>query len=261
MSTIPAGRHQYILSAIRKNGTVTVSALAVELGVSELTIRRDLDQLAGKGLVERTHGGAAARRNLPVEPDYLQKAAEYPAEKSAMGRMVATLVEDGDTLYVNSGSTTFEAIRAIVETGRTVTIVTNNIDAAWLCKGQEQVRLVLAGGVYRPRSHSVSGSLSSYIIANIYANKAIIGVDGFSLSAGLTTPVLEEAETTRAMIEHTVGEVIVVAAGNKIGVVSNFRTVPTDRVDVLVTDRSGGRILEQMEVREGLRVLIAEENV
>ena len=72
MSIIPASRQQYILSLIKTEGTVTVSQLAEELGVSELTIRRDLDQLEKKGLVERTHGGATARRNLPVEPDYLQ---------------------------------------------------------------------------------------------------------------------------------------------------------------------------------------------
>jgi DeoR/GlpR family transcriptional regulator of sugar metabolism len=260
MSTIPAGRRQYILTAIGKTGTVTVSELSGKLGVSELTIRRDLDLLAGKGMVERTHGGAVARKNLLVEPDYLQKASEYRNEKRAIGAMVASLVDEGDTLYVNSGSTTFEAVRAIVDLGRNVTIVTNNIDAAWLCKREGSVRLILAGGVYRPRSHSVSGSLSSSVIEGIYANKAIIGVDGFSLSAGLSTPVLEEAETTRSMIEHTVGKVIVAASGNKIGVVSNFRTVSLDRVDILVTDRTGGRILEQTEIREGLRVLIADES-
>jgi len=86
MSIIPASRQQYILSLIKTEGTVTVSQLAEELGVSELTIRRDLDQLEKKGLVERTHGGATARRNLPVEPDYLQKASEYPKEKEAIGQ-------------------------------------------------------------------------------------------------------------------------------------------------------------------------------
>jgi len=257
MSIIPASRQQYILSLIKTEGTVTVSQLAEELGVSELTIRRDLDQLEKKGLVERTHGGATARRNLPVEPDYLQKASEYPKEKEAIGQAVAAMVEEGDTLYINSGSTTFEVIRSVVALQKKVTIVTNNIDAIWLCKESEHIRLILAGGVYRSRSHSVSGSLSSILVNQVYANKAIIGVDGFSLSAGLTTPILEEAETTRAMIEHTVGTVIVVAAANKIGVVSNFKTVGLDQVDVLVTDEKGGEIVKQMEIPEGLAIQIA----
>lgn len=257
MSTIPASRQQYILNLIKTEGTVTVSQLAEELGVSELTIRRDLDQLEKKGLVERTHGGATARRNLPVEPDYLQKASEFPKEKEVIGQTVAAMVEEGDTLYINSGSTTFEVIRAVVVLQKKVTIVTNNIDAIWLCKESEHIRLILAGGVYRSRSHSVSGSLSSFLVNQVYANKAIIGVDGFSPSAGLTTPILEEAETTRAMIEHTVGTVIVVAAANKIGVVSNFKTVGLDQVDVLVTDEKGGEIVKQMEIPEGLAIQIA----
>ncbi len=257
MSTIPASRQQYILNLIKTEGTVTVSQLADELGVSELTIRRDLDQLEKKGLVERTHGGATARRNLPVEPDYLQKASEFPKEKEAIGQTVAAMVEEGDTLYINSGSTTFEVIRAVVALQMKVTIVTNNIDAIWLCKESEHIRLILAGGVYRSRSHSVSGSLSSMLVSQVYANKAIIGVDGFSPSAGLTTPILEEAETTRAMIEHTVGTVVVVASSNKIGVVSNFKTVGLDQVDVLVTDEKGGEIVKQMEIPEGLAIQIA----
>ncbi len=257
MSTIPAGRQQYILTLIKTQGTVTVSQLADELGVSELTIRRDLDQLQKKGMVERTHGGATVRRNLPVEPDYLQKASEFPKEKEAIGMVVAAMVEEGDTLYINSGSTTFEVIRAVAALGKKVTIVTNNIDAVWLCKESEHIRLILAGGVYRSRSHSVSGSLSSLLFNQINANKAIIGVDGFSPSAGLTTPILEEAETTRSMIEHTVGMVIVVAASNKIGVVSNFKTVGLDQVDVLVTDERGGEIVKQMEIPEDLAIQIA----
>ena len=187
MANIPASRQQYILSRIQDEGTVNVNQLSDALDVSELTIRRDLDQLAKRGLVERTHGGASLRRNLPVEPDYLQKASEFPLEKSMIGQGVLDLVEDGDTLYINSGTTTLEAIRALVASGKRLTIVTNNIDAAYVCRESQAIRLVLAGGVYR-RSHSVSGSLF-LIVEQIWANKAIIGVDGFSVQAGLTTPV------------------------------------------------------------------------
>jgi len=257
MSTIPASRQQSILCQVRNDGSVNVNTLAEQFGVSELTIRRDLDQLAKKGLVERTHGGATVRRNLPIEPDYLQKASEQPQEKAAIAEKMASLVESGDTLYINSGSTTFEVIRALAASEKEITIVTNNIDAVYVCKESKHIRLILAGGVYRNRSHSVSGSLSALLINEIHANKAIIGVDGFSAATGLTTPILEEAETTRAMIEHTVGTVFVVAASNKIGVVSNFKTVSLDQVDVLVTDEKGGDMVNQMEIPEGLKIVIA----
>jgi DeoR family fructose operon transcriptional repressor len=257
MANIPASRQQYILSRIQDEGTVNVNQLSDALDVSELTIRRDLDQLAKRGLVERTHGGASLRRNLPVEPDYLQKASEFPLEKSMIGQGVLDLVEDGDTLYINSGTTTLEAIRALVASGKRLTIVTNNIDAAYVCRESQAIRLVLAGGVYRTRSHSVSGSLSSLIVEQIWANKAIIGVDGFSVQAGLTTPVLEEAETTRAMIKHTAGKVIVVAAANKIGVVSNYKTVSLEDVDILVTDEKGAELVSQMEISDDLSIVVA----
>lgn len=257
MTTIPAGRQQYILSLIRREGTVTVSRLAQELEVSELTIRRDLDQMAARGLVERTHGGATERRTLAVEPDYLQKAQEYPEEKMAIGEATALMVEAGDTLFVNSGSSTLAVIQALAKADKEITIVTNNADAFWACKESEHIRLIFCGGVYRERSHSVSGSLAALVISQINADKAIIGVDGFSPSSGLTTPILEEAETTRAMIEQTVGKVIVVATANKIGVVSNYRTIGLEEVDVLVTDQKGGDIITQMEIPKDLAIVIA----
>ncbi|MPN45859.1 hypothetical protein SDC9_193434 [bioreactor metagenome] len=99
------------------------------------------------------------------------------------------------------------------------------------------------------------------LISQIHANKAIIGVDGFSPSAGLTTPILEEADTTRAMIEHTVGRVIVVASSNKIGVVSNFKTVSLDLVDALVTDEMGADLVKQMEIPEDLQIIVATTEV
>ncbi len=255
---LPVERQRYIQELATKNKSVSVSSLAPELGVSELTIRRDLDTLCAKGVLERTHGGATLRRNLNIEPDYLQKASEFSKEKQAIGKLAASLLEDGDTVYINSGSTTLEVIKSIIERNMKVTIVTNNIDAMWLCKSEGDVKIIFVGGYYRAKSHSVSGRLAYSLIKQIYANKAIIGVDGFSPMAGLTTPVLEEADTTRAMIEHSVGAKIVVATENKIGVVSNFKTTSIDKIDILVTDEKGGNLLKNTEISKQLQVLIAK---
>lgn len=245
---IPADRQRHILNLITQDGVVQVQDLSERFGVSVLTVRRDLDHLANEGLVERTHGGATLRRSLPIEPAYAQKALEFPQEKQLIGEAAAALIEEGDTVFINSGSTTFEVIKAL--RNHRITIVTNNMDAAWIANEDAQFRLIFVGGVYRTRSHSVSGGLSQPIINQIYANKSIIGVDGFSLSAGLTTPVVEEAETTHLMMERTVGKVIVVAASNKISVLSNFSTVDAKEVDVLVTDVKGGSLLSRQELEE-----------
>ncbi|MDD3366123.1 MAG: DeoR/GlpR family DNA-binding transcription regulator [Sphaerochaetaceae bacterium] len=256
MAMIPADRQHQILTLIAQDEVVQVQELSERFGVSVLTIRRDLDYLADQGLVERTHGGATLRRTLPVEPLYAQKALEYPHEKKIIGEAAALLIEEGDTIFINSGSTTFEVIKALRD--HRITIVTNNIDAAWIANEEAQFRLIFVGGVYRTRSHSVSGGFSEPIINQVHANKAIIGVDGFSLKAGLTTPVIEEAETTRRMIERTVGKVIVVATSNKIGVLSNFSTVESQNIDVLVTDSGGLELLAQEELDEkGIELIIA----
>ncbi|MDD4258632.1 MAG: DeoR/GlpR family DNA-binding transcription regulator [Sphaerochaetaceae bacterium] len=257
MGLIPADRQRQILDLIHSGKVVQVQELSERFNVSVLTIRRDLDHLATEGLVERTHGGATLRRTMSVEPAYTEKALEFPGEKRLIGTATATLIAPGDTIFINSGSTTLEVIRALWK--HEITIVTNNIDAAWIANEDAAFKLILVGGAYRTRSHSVSGSLSECLIGNIYANKAIIGVDGFSLQAGLTTPVVEEADTTRFMIERTVGKVIVVAAGNKIGVVSNFRTVGVEEIDTLVTDSTGGNMLSSEELAAlGIELIVAE---
>lgn len=257
MGIIPADRQRQILALVTQDQVVQVQELSERFGVSVLTVRRDLDSLAKQGFVERTHGGATLRRSLPIEPAYAQKALDFPREKKSIGIAAASLVEDGDTVFINSGSTTLEVIRALRD--HRITIVTNNIDAAWIANEEGLFRLIFIGGVYRTRSHSVSGGFSQPVIDQVYANKSIIGVDGFSMTAGLTTPVIEEAETTRRMIERTVGAVIVVATGNKIGVVSNFRTVGIEDIDILITDAGGGKLLSRQEfVDRDIELVIAD---
>ncbi len=245
---IPADRQRRIMELIAKDHVVQVHELSELFSVSELTVRRDLDQLASDGFIERTHGGATQRRALPVEPLYSEKSAEQREQKIAIARKAAQFIQDGDTVFINSGSTTYEVISALRD--KQITVVTNNIDAARAIDEGARFTLIFVGGIYRSRSHSVSGTLSSSIIQQIYANKSIIGVDGISLASGLTTPVIEEAQTTRQMIERTVGSVIVVADGNKIGVISNFVTASVDSVDIIITDEAGGRILNSRELQE-----------
>ncbi|MDC7246777.1 MAG: DeoR/GlpR family DNA-binding transcription regulator [Sphaerochaetaceae bacterium] len=256
MPVIPADRQRQIIEIINRDTVVNVNELSALFQVSELTIRRDLDALAKRGLVERTHGGALQRRVLPVEPAYSEKSQKQREQKISIAKRAVEFIEDGDTVFINSGSTTFEVIRALK--GKRITIVTNNIDAVRVVDESSQFSLILLGGVYRMRSHSVSGGMSEPVLSQVYANKAVIGVDGCSISEGLTTPIIEEAQTTRQMIERTVGPVIVVAAGNKIGVVSNYVTVGIDEIDVLITDESGRKMLSPKDfVQRKIELVIA----
>jgi DeoR family transcriptional regulator, fructose operon transcriptional repressor len=257
MSTglIPADRQKAIREMVHKQGIVRVNELSELFGVSVLTIRRDLDQLEQRGVLERTHGGAVLRQSMPVEPLYSQKEQFRREEKECIAREAASLIEDGDMVLINSGSTTQAVIHAL--TGRSITIITNNIGAARVAD-TAAFNLIFTGGSYRTQSQSVTGDIGMLALGRVYANKAVIGVDGFSLSYGLTTPILQEAEMTRRMIEATVGTVIVVADSSKIGVVSNFKTADLRRIDYLVTDEGAEHILSQQELEQaGVTMIIA----
>ncbi|HOV39317.1 MAG TPA: DeoR/GlpR family DNA-binding transcription regulator [Spirochaetales bacterium] len=252
---IPADRRRQIHELLQRKGVVAVSELSKLLGVSDLTIRRDLDEMSRQGMLERTHGGAILNQRVSVEPLYQQKDAAHKEEKESIGNAAAALVEDGDTLLINSGSTTLEVIRALKN--RKVRIITSNIGAVGIA-AEGSFECILIGGVYRSRSNSLIGALAELSLQQVYGSKAFIGVDGISFKYGLTTPILEEAEIARSMIERTPGPVIVVADHSKIGVVSNFVTAPIDKVHILVTD---SRIEENFRLeleKVGIRIIIAE---
>ncbi len=230
---IPAERHELIVNLLRERGLVTVAELRGLLRVSEITVRRDLDLLERRGVLERTHGGAMSTRRVPTEPPYAQKNEARLAEKIAIGRAAAALVESGDTLLVNSGSTTLQVIRSLRASG--LRVVTSNAGAVNQ-PGPSDVEIVLIGGVYRPQSNSLVGPLASLSLEQLYGSKAIIGVDGISSKYGLSTPVHLEAEIAKLMIARTRGPVIVVADHTKVGAVSNFVTSRIEEVDILVTD-------------------------
>ncbi len=230
---LPAFRHEKICRTVAEKGSAKVSELSAMFKVSDLTIRRDLDVLEKKGLVERTHGGAISSRRIVEETLYSQKDQEFRAQKEAIGRRAAELIEEGDTVLVNTGSTTLQVIRNI--TARNSRIITNN--AGVLIEARNMgMEIFLVGGVYRSRSNSLVGGFAHLTLNTVYGSKAIIGIDGFSVKAGLTTAVYEEADINRVMIERTRGQVIAVADHRKIGAVSNFVSLPATSVDVLVTD-------------------------
>jgi len=255
---IPADRQKQITQLIKQRGVVKVNELSELFNVSVLTIRRDLDVLEEQGVLERSHGGAVLRQSMPVEPLFAQKEQRYRMQKQAIAQAAAQLIEDGDMVLINSGSTTLEIIRALAD--KRITIITNNIGAAQVAD-QQEMELILLGGSYRPQSRSVAGNLGLLALDQVYANKAIIGVDGFSIKYGLTTPIMQEADITRAMIEKTIGDVIVAADSTKIGVVSNFRTVPVDRIDVLITDEGGRDFFSDGELQKsGIQLILAQDS-
>ena len=230
---IPAERRNRILTILGDEHSVRVVDLSERLGVSEVTIRRDLDLLEHKGIVERSHGGAVLSQRIRVEPQFADKARTNLAEKRRIGQAAATLVRPGETIFVNSGSTTLQLFQHLA--GKRVRVVTSNAGAIGELQGSD-AELILIGGTYRAQSHSFVGPLALLTLQGMYASKCFIGVDGVSLKCGLTTPSLEEAEVARTMIEHTHGEVVILADHSKLGAIADCVTASLDRADTVVVD-------------------------
>ncbi len=233
-SLIPAQRRERIQEYLALHKIVRMDELYKMLDTSEATVRRDLEWLERDGYLERTHGGAILSQRLIMEPEYVQRAMTNPEEKKLIGEVAASLIADGDVVFLNSGTTTAQVVRHI-RGGANITIFTNNLNAA-LEVGAADFRQYLIGGEFQPHSNSVAGRFAIDNLRQVYADKCILGVDGISLIHGCTVPSNAEAEVMKLMIERTNGELFIVADHTKWGVVSNFQIAAIDEVDKLITD-------------------------
>lgn len=231
---IPAQRRERIQEYLVTHKIVRMDDLCTLLDTSEATVRRDLEWLEREGIVERTHGGAILSQRLTLEPEYLQRAQKLPEEKRLIGELAASLIEDNDVVFINSGTTTTQVLRHI-RGNAGITVFSNNVYAA-LEVGEAGFQYHLIGGEFQPHSNSVAGRFAIDNLHQVYADKVILGVDGVSLKHGCTVPSNAEAEVVRQMIERTRGEVIIVADHSKWGVVSNYQIATIDEIDKFITD-------------------------
>jgi DeoR family transcriptional regulator, fructose operon transcriptional repressor len=231
---IPAQRRARIRGLLRERRAVRVSSLSEDLGVSEMTIRRDLERLEAEGVLVRTHGGAVLRRRMVEEALYLDNVSANTEQKRRIAQAAAALIENGETVFLSAGTTAAQVLRHVdpsVE-GR---VITHNGGALAEAQGLN-LEVILVGGHYRPRSNAVDGPLGVEQIGRFHASRMLLGVDGFDLEEGLTTPTVGIASMERAMIDQTRGEVIVLADRSKIGVVADVVICGLDRIDAVIVD-------------------------
>ncbi len=231
-NTISQRRQDRILAQLYEKGEVNVKELSFEFSVTPITIRRDLDTLSEKGLIDRIHGGALMTKKLRDEALFIEKGHRNIDEKSHIGQIAASFVQEDDTVFINSGSTTLEVIKHLK--GK-VRVITNNAAAIGAHK-DSQVELFLVGGEYREASQSLIGDMAQETLSNVFSTWTILGVNGISTKFGITTNVQQETSVNRIMVERCHGSVIVVADSSKIGIVSNFSTASIDKVSILITD-------------------------
>jgi len=255
---IPAQRRKRIREFLEKHQIVRIADLGEMFETSEATIRRDLERLENQGVLERTHGGAILSQRINLEQDYAQRAQRSLDEKRKIGALAASMIENGDIVFVNSGTTTTEIIRHIPAIPN-ITVVTNNLIAA-LEVGAVDFELILLGGAFQPVSNSVGGRFAIGNLGHIYADKTFIGVDGISLKYGCTFPTSPEAEVVNRMMERTRGPIIAAADHTKWGVVSNFEVARIDQIDRLIIDeRFDSNALDAL-AEQSIDVFIAKGN-
>jgi DeoR/GlpR family transcriptional regulator of sugar metabolism len=229
-------RQAAILERVRRSGGVKVADLVAEFQVSDMTIRRDLESLAERGLLAKVHGGATV---LPPgsteEPGFAAKSVRQRAEKAAIAARAAELVSPGLAVALSAGTTTAELARALVDVPE-LTVLTNSIPVAdvFFRSGREDTTVVLTGGV-RTLSDALVGPVAVAAVRSFHVDLVFLGVHGMSERAGYTTPNLLEAETDRALVEA--GEQLVVLADHtKWGIVGISSIAPLSHARVLVTD-------------------------
>lgn len=252
---IPAQRRERIQDYLAVHQIVRTADLMDLLETSEATVRRDLEWLEQKGILERTHGGAILNQRVIFEQEYQQRAQHFPEEKKRIGELAASLIEDGDIVFINSGTTATQVLQHIRRDLR-ITVFTNNVNAA-LELGDPGFHYYLTGGEFQSRSNSLAGRFALDNLSLVFANKVILGVDGISLKHGCTVPTNPEAEVVRKMIEQTKGQIIVVADHSKWGAVSNFPIATVDEVDKFVTDEGFSKSAMQELTEHSVETLIA----
>ena len=229
-------RQEAIIREVDRTGGVRVSDLVHTLGVSDMTVRRDIEVVAAAGLVLKVHGGAAAVIGRSAdEPGFQVKSGMNPGPKSAIARAAAGLISPGSSIAISAGTTTYAVARELMGVPD-LTVVTNSPRVADLLHTapREHLTVILTGGVRTP-SDALAGPVADATLGSLHVDTLILGVHGIDPVAGLTTPNLIEAATNRALIASA-QRVIVVADHSKWRVIGLSTFATLDRVDVLVTN-------------------------
>lgn len=235
--SIVSKRRERILDYLSTNETINTNKLAEKLDISPLTLRRDLQALDDEGLIIRYYGGA--KLATPQDKINTTNSKEnkinsiYNKRKHAIAKYAADLIDDGDTIFINSSSTALLILEYLDD--KRVYVVTNNGKALQSTIGPN-IELVLTGGQVYERKQSLIGDFATYILSKITADKCFLGVSGIAADSGISTSVLQETLVNHEMINRCSGPVYVLADNSKIGRHHNFSSGDIHEISHLITD-------------------------
>ena len=249
-------RHQQIIDLFAEKNPLYVTELSRELNVSELTVRRDLEALAKAGKVNRFHGGA--QLVIPTNDDILEYSSKdtiAQEQKRQIAQVAERYIKDGDTVFLNAGTTTFEIIKAIKD--KDITVVTNNSLASTVLRNTN-ASLISTGGEFNSRNLSYSGVLATYLINKIFSSVTLLGVNGLSAAEGVTTAYYPETMINQEFLKQSKGLKIIACDGSKLGKTFSFNTASIAGIDIVITDSSACSVEVDKIRAQGVTVVMAD---
>jgi DeoR family fructose operon transcriptional repressor len=241
-----------IIELLNQHKKVTVTELVSLFNVSSATIRSDLRELSDKGQIIRTHGGAIIESGAGFEPDTEQKRDLNLAAKQQIARLAIEFINNGDTIIIDTGTTTMELAKLLNQRQR-ITAVTNDLEIARVLEGMNSVNVVMLGGELRRNFHCTVGAAGIDMLAQLSVDKAFMGTNSLSILKGASTPNLQQAETKKAMIASA-KKSILLCSNHKLGKDSFAHFASLDRIGTLVIEKIDPN--EKIEFEErGVEVL------
>jgi len=249
---LAAERKMRIVDYMRLHQSATIGALAKEFGVHEATIRRDLMEIEQDGIVKRTHGGAIMEQWTKDEPSFKERSTLHLDQKMRIGKMAASLVEDGDHIIIDSGTTTLHIAKHLVNRQR-ITVVTNDMNVATELRDAPKVKVIVTGGELYPSSYMLNGMFTEYALGSLHAAKAFVGTPALHPQHGLMHPEAQLVPAKQRMI-RAAREIIVVADDTKIGKVSLHRVAPASSIHTIVTGKEAPDAMLEPFREQGITV-------
>lgn len=248
-------RRERLLEFVETHERVTITEICEAFMISPATARRDLEALELSGQLRRFHGGALTVKSAPPEPPFTERSREQENEKQRIGQTAAALVQDGETLFLGSGTTVLEVARHLRQYKR-LTVVTNSLLVMNMLANVPEITLITLGGILRPSEQSFIGHLTEMALDELRVNKVIMGIRAIDLEAGITNDYLAETQTDRKILSIS-REVIVVADHTKCERVSSVLLAPLSTIHTFVTDTETPSEFTTALHERGIRVLTA----
>ncbi len=246
-------RRNIILDILKRKGKVTVQELVERFNVSSVTIRKDLEFLESNGSIVRTHGGAILADHSKSEWNFLKKIHQKEAEKKRIAKKIVSLIEDGDTVILDSSSTNYYVTYELRHADfSSITVVTNNVFIAGKLI-EQGIEVIVLGGVVRENSLSLVGPWALRFLEEINVDKAFLGTTGFSIEKGFMTPSIVEADVKRAMIKSA-SKVYVVTDSTKFHRSAFASFAMPEEIDGVITDIGIPEEFEKFLIEKGVEV-------